>query len=77
MLLWYFSVVLQTDVIYQFGEEFIASWPTWLGFFFCISSFWHIDYMLHALRQTMAYCFFTDSVKETPSETPMGSIKNS
>ncbi len=57
VLLFYFSIILQTDVIYRFGEEFVSSWPAWLGFAFCCSSFWHIDNMLHALRQTLANCF--------------------
>ena len=56
-LLWYFSVELQTDVIYQFMDEFTSSKTAWLGCFFVVSSLWTIDYMLHALRLSLAYMF--------------------
>ena len=56
-LLWYFSIELQTDVIYRFMDEFTSSRTAWLGCFFVVSSLWTIDYMLHALRLSLAYLF--------------------
>ena len=56
-LLWYFSVELQTDVIYMFMDEFVASKVAWLGCFFIISSFWTIDNMLHAMRLCLRKCY--------------------
>lgn len=61
-LLWYFSVTLETDVIYEFWEEYIASWPAWLGTFLIVTSFWHIDYMLHAYRMFLRYLFPEDEI---------------
>lgn len=65
VLLWYFSIELQTDVIYRFMDEFTASNPAWLGCFFVVSSLWTIDNMLHALRVALRSCWETD-VKQTP-----------
>ena len=77
-ILIYFSLVLQTDVIYLFLEEFVSSWPAWLGMVFCCSSFWTIDNMLHAMRQSAAhYLFYEPEDPKTPSQSEMGSIKNS
>ena len=50
VLLWYFNEELQTDVIYQFWEEFIASKVAWLGAFFVVTSLWTVDNMLHSIR---------------------------
>ena len=55
-LLIYFSMALTTDVIYRFMDEFVSSKTAWLGGFFCVSSFWTIDYMLHALRTALGTC---------------------
>lgn len=65
-LLWYFSMELQTDVIYRFMSEFVSSKTAWLGCFFVVTSLWTIDHMLHALRLSMAYCFA--SKDETPAQ---------
>ena len=54
-LLYYFQHELQTDVIYRFWEEFIASYTAWLGCFFAVGSLWTIDSMLHAIRLALAY----------------------
>ena len=56
-LLWYFSIELQTDVIYHFMDEFTSSRTAWLGCFFTVASLWTIDYMLHALRLSLAYVY--------------------
>ena len=49
-LMYYFSIELQTDVIYRFMEEFVASRTAWLACFFIIASLWTIDHMLHSMR---------------------------
>jgi len=56
-LLYYFSMTLETDVIYRFMEEFVASKPAWLGCFFTVGSLWTIDHMLKSMRLCLAYCF--------------------
>mgnify|MGYP007095111630 FL=1 len=56
-LLWYFSIELQTDVIYRFMDEFTSSKTAWLGCFFVVTSLWTIDTMLHAIRLSLAYLF--------------------
>lgn len=61
-LLWYFSVSLSTAVNYRFGDEFVASYPAWLGCFFVVSSMWSIDLMLHAIRVTLGQCFYGSPV---------------
>ena len=66
LLLWYFSVELQTDVIYMFMDEFLSSWTAWLGCFFIVSSFWTIDNMLHAMRMCLRQC--GDKSQECPVE---------
>ena len=45
VMLWYFQSELQTDVIYQFMEEFCSSKTAWLGGIFSVSSLWTIDMM--------------------------------
>ena len=56
-LLYYFSIELQTDVIYRFMEEFVASRTAWLACFFVLASLWTIDHMLHSIRLFLAYQF--------------------
>ena len=77
-LLWYFNHELQTDVIYLFWEEFMASKSAWLGCFFSVSSLWTIDHMLHSMRLALARCTdpldkIDDEIKELETKTPVGS----
>ena len=55
--MYYFSIELQTDVIYRFMEEFIASRTALLACFFIIASLWTIDHMLHSMRLFFASVF--------------------
>ena len=68
-LMYYFSIELQTDVIYRFMEEFIASRTAWLGCFFIVASLWTIDHMLHSIRLFFAsLCGATDEVLDLEEE---------
>jgi len=58
VFLWYFSITLETDVIYRFGEVFMSSYPAWIGCFFVVSSMWSIDRMLHAIRISVGQCIY-------------------
>ena len=64
VLLWYFQYTLQTDPLYKFMDEFVASPTAWIGSFFCVCSFWTIDKMLSELRNGYRYLFGIDAEQE-------------
>jgi len=43
VILYYFQMTLQTDVIYRFADEYVSSPAAWLGSILCITSFWTVD----------------------------------
>ena len=63
-LLYYFQSELQTDVIYQFWDEFISSKTAWLGGFLAVSSLWTIDKMFHSMRMSIRTCCFPERKKQ-------------
>ena len=61
--MFYFQHEIQTDPIYMFMEEFLASPAAWLGSIIVVSSFWTIDTMLGSLRLSLRHCLGKDKLK--------------